>query len=221
MQIYLLISEVALTKTLTEYLSSWGEQLNFQSYQCVDDIVASLADAECLLTDPSLRVVLVDSYGAWLQHAESLLHACTRAGVRLGIFLPTFCNQETLIRALQLGADAYLLRTASADVLFEALTVLKHGSAFLQTDVTPVILAQLRHVPHAPVDHTRVKLDDRERMLLQLAADGLSTQEVAQVFNVSEKTVRNRWSALFQKVGITDRTQAVLWALRSGQAELR
>lgn len=221
MQIYLLISEVALSKTLTEYLTLKSDQLSFQFYPCVNDLASSLVNAGVQREDSPLRVVLVDFYGAWLQYAETLLQVCSKSEVRLGIFLPTFYDQETLIRALQLGADAYLLRTATADVLFEALTVLKRGSAFLQTDVTPVILEQLRHVPHAPVDQTRLELDDRDRMLLQLAADGLSTQEVAQVLNVCQKTVRNRWSALFQKVGITDRTQAVLWALRSGQAELR
>ncbi len=136
--------------------------------------------------------------------------------------LPAASSDSTIMQALRSGADAYLYHTATREVLVKAVTNIRDGGAFIQPDITPIVLDELRK-PRFTIKPSDVQIDltEREAMLLQLAADGLSNSQISGVFHVHEKTVRNMWSVLFHKLGMNDRTQAVLWAVRNGRADLR
>lgn len=138
------------------------------------------------------------------------------------VFLPMLADRDLIVRAMRWGADAYLLHTTTQDALARAVIELGRGHCYLESQVTPVVLDEMRRpmrqITEADAD---TPITDRERMLLQLAADGLNNRQIASVLGIAEKTLRNGWSQLFEKISMTDRTQAVMWAIRTGQIELR
>ncbi|MCF8563830.1 response regulator transcription factor [Alicyclobacillus tolerans] len=136
--------------------------------------------------------------------------------------LPPFQKEDTVLKALRTGASGYLFQTASPGMLLDAARVIAGGGAYLEPEMTPVVLTQLRKPSYLVQEaQNKIVLTERERFLVQLAADGLSNVQIADILGLREKTVRNLWSTLFEKLGISDRTQAVLWAVRTGNAELR
>lgn len=158
-----------------------------------------------------------DAYGQLIQGIRS-----TGENTYVILLLSQFSDEALVLKALRLGADGYLLQSASPEAFREAVTTVLREKAYLEPQMTPTVLAELRK-PAYSVDETeaRVELTHRERMLMQLTADGLSNVQIAEVLGLAEKTVRNLWSAVFDKVGFNDRTLVVLWAIRTGYVELR
>ncbi|MCL6454807.1 MAG: response regulator transcription factor [Alicyclobacillus sp.] len=185
------------------------------------DVLGSISDAS---ESDSPRPVLVLGYDADHEAMRRVVqHLRNRfRGLRLLVFLPVVADRDVVVAAMRWGADAYLLHTATQESLAQAIVELARGRSYLETRVTPVVLEEMRRPVHALVAATVDRpLTERDRMLLQLAADGLSNQQIAGVLGIAEKTVRNAWSQLFERIGMTDRTQAVMWAIRSGHVELR
>ncbi|MCL6517834.1 response regulator transcription factor [Alicyclobacillus sp.] len=142
--------------------------------------------------------------------------------LRILFLLYLRATEGDVVRALRTGANGYLLQSVTEEGLLRALHEVVQGRSYLQPHVTPMVLAELRK-PLYPMREwdVQVELGERDRMLLQLAADGLNNTQIADVLGLAEKTIRNMWSALFAKIGMNDRTQAVLWAIRTGNAQLR
>lgn len=180
----------------------------------------ALTDGPHSMTKP----ILVVDYNPEDNVLENTIRTVKSEWSDLGVlvFLPMLADETSVIRAMRFGADGYLLHTATPEIVMRAIREISNGRSFLQSQVTPVVLAEIRR-PRATAQSfaNEYDLSERDRMLLQLAADGLSNIQIADILGLAEKTVRNAWSQLFEKTGMTDRTQAVLWAIRSGQAELR
>ncbi|MCL6443318.1 MAG: response regulator transcription factor [Alicyclobacillus sp.] len=168
--------------------------------------------------------VLLLGYAEAFDTHPKLLHQLREHNrqLRMVCLLEPWFVEADLVKALRMGADAYLLQSSSPEAVVDAVLTVAGNKAYLEPTVTPAVLAELRKPAYsmAPTD-AQVDLTHRERMLLQLAADGLNSARIADVLNISEKTLRHAWSNLFHKTGLTDRTQAVLWAIRTGHAELR
>lgn len=167
-----------------------------------------------ILTD---RTADLERRPEWLAHLKRV-----NTSLRILVFLSTFPANEDVLKALRAGANGYLLQTATEQVVLQAMEAILSGGSYLQPQVTPIVLSELRK-PHRTLmpDSTGVELSKRELMLIQLATDGLSNVQIADVLGLREKTVRNLWSSLFERLGMNDRTEAVLWAIRTGHAELR
>ncbi len=151
---------------------------------------------------------------------EEIKHA--NRSVHILFVLSQYLEESTVIRALRLGAEGYLTLASKPDSVLWAVRSVVSGQSFLEPQVTPVVLAELRKPLMALRDSdVQVDLNARERALLQLAADGLCNRQIAELLGLRDKTVRNLWSTLFEKIHLSDRTQAVLWAIRVGYAELR
>jgi two-component system response regulator DegU len=135
--------------------------------------------------------------------------------------LPETDDGGLIVQAFRSGANAYLFQTASAELLIQAVNTVLAGQSYIQSHMTPLVLAELRKPTQLVYTaDVQVSLTEREQMLLQLATDGLNNRAIAEVFCVTEKTVRGMWSNLIRKLGVNDRTQAVLWAIRSGLTHL-
>lgn len=165
------------------------------------------------------QVVIIDftdGFTTALAQVESWRARCPRFNV---IFLlPAYADDATLVRALRAGANGYLLQTASTQMVLKAITTVSAGQSYLGPEITPLALSELRRstfIPDSSTDH--LVLSEREQMLVQLSADGLSHGDIADVIGLAEKTIRNLWSGLFDKLGMADRTQVILWAVRTGQ----
>jgi DNA-binding NarL/FixJ family response regulator len=132
------------------------------------------------------------------------------------LILTTFDLDEYVYDALRAGASGFLLKDVTAERLFDAVRVVAAGEALLAPTVTRRLIgefAQLRPRPRPPELAT---LTPRETEVLRLVAEGLSNPEIAQRLVVTEETVKTHVSRMLGKLGLRDRTQAVVAAYESG-----
>ena len=130
--------------------------------------------------------------------------------------LTTYDATEWVFDAIRAGASGYLLKGTPRADLIKAIT----GTAAGQTYVDPAVAGKLfTHVAGVNVAHDSTATDSlspRELDVLRLLANGLSNTDIAAQLFLSEGTVRNYVSAIFTKLGVTDRTQTAVIALRHG-----
>ena len=126
------------------------------------------------------------------------------------IVLTTYDADEDIARALQAGAKAYVLKDISADALIECI----HDVLAGKTYVAPSVAAKLAERV------TRIQLTPRELSTLRLMADGKANKEIAADLGISERTVKTHLGHLFEKLGVTSRTEAVKIATRRGLVRL-
>jgi DNA-binding NarL/FixJ family response regulator len=134
------------------------------------------------------------------------------------LVLTTFDLDEYVYDALRSGASGFLLKDAAAERLFDAVRVVAAGEALLAPAVTRRLIgefARLRPAP-APRPDQLEELTPREIEVLRLVAEGLSNAEIAERLVVSEETVKTHVSRVLTKLGLRDRTQAVVMAYESG-----
>jgi two-component system NarL family response regulator len=126
------------------------------------------------------------------------------------IILTTYDTDEDIALALRAGAKAYVLKDISADALVACIHDVLAGKTYL----APSAAAKLAE------GVTRVQLTPREMTTLRLMADGQSNREIAGTLGISERTVKTHLSHLFEKLGVTSRTEAVRVATRRGLVRL-
>jgi two-component system, NarL family, response regulator len=122
------------------------------------------------------------------------------------IVLTTYDADEDIARALQAGAKAYVLKDISADALVACIHDVLAGKTYL----APAAAAKLAERV------TRIQLTPRELSTLRLMADGKANKEIANDLGISERTVKTHLGHLFEKLGVTSRTEAVKVATRRG-----
>ncbi len=135
------------------------------------------------------------------------------------LILTTFDLDEYVYDALRAGASGFLLKDVTAERLFDAVRVIAAGDALLAPAITRRLIsefAHLRHTPDAPSAAALAALTPRETEVLRLVAEGLSNQEIAARLVVTEETVKTHVSRVLSKLGLRDRTQAVVTAYESG-----
>lgn len=124
------------------------------------------------------------------------------------IILSTFQDPDRVKQALAAGAVGYLLKDVEPEVLVAGLRSAIDGGAPL----SPRVAAQLLKDNRA--SDTLAKLAPRERQILGLIADGMSNKQIARQLGITEATVKSHCGRLFQHLGVSDRTQAAVWATR-------
>jgi DNA-binding NarL/FixJ family response regulator len=135
------------------------------------------------------------------------------------LILTTFDLDEYVYDALCAGASGFLLKDVTAERLFEAVRVIAAGEALLAPTVTRRLISEFarqRPTPDAPPTAALARLTPRERQVLLLVAEGLSNPEIAARLVVTEETVKTHVSRVLSKLGLRDRTQAVVTAYESG-----
>jgi DNA-binding NarL/FixJ family response regulator len=126
------------------------------------------------------------------------------------IVLTTYDTDDEISRALKAGAKAYVLKDISADALITCIRDVLAGKTYL----APAAAAKLAE------GVTRVQLTPRELATLRLLADGKANKEIANALEISERTVKTHLGHLFEKLGVTSRTEAVKVATRRGLVRL-
>jgi DNA-binding NarL/FixJ family response regulator len=140
------------------------------------------------------------------------------AGPRV-LILTTFDLDQYVFDALRAGASGFLLKDVTAERLFEAVRVVAAGEALLSPAVTRRLISEFTRL-RPPADHRPAAglgmLTPRETEVLRLVAEGLSNPEIALRLVVTEETVKTHVSRILAKLGLRDRTQAVVAAYESG-----
>lgn len=130
------------------------------------------------------------------------------------IVLTMHRDERTVLEALRAGANAYLLKDADAAELIDAIRIVYRGDAALAGSAAARVLDLLRRGEHSVAAGDL--LTPRERDILALVAQGDDNRAIALKLSLSEKTVGNRLSEIFQKLGVSNRTQAAIVAVQRG-----
>jgi DNA-binding NarL/FixJ family response regulator len=122
------------------------------------------------------------------------------------VILTTFSDQPRILEAVRGGAAGYVLKDASPDEVIAAVRSVMTGGAPLDPKAARVLLDAQRAPANEP------KLSGREREVLAELANGLANKQIARRLGITERTVKAHLTSIFQQLGVTDRTQAALWA---------
>src|SRR4051794_4175392 len=132
------------------------------------------------------------------------------------VILTSFSDREQILSALDAGAIGYLLKDAEPSELIEGIRAAARGESPLDPKAARAVLTwRDRTAPGSAADPA-AHLTAREREVLALVAEGLPNKLISRRLEISEKTVKAHLTSVFASLGVTDRTQAALWAREHG-----
>ena len=134
------------------------------------------------------------------------------------ILILTIHNEiEYLMKAIDIGVEGYVLKDADSSVLKKAIFKVHAGEKYIDNSMVPLMNERIAQEKEKTEDE---KLTRREIEVLKLLAEGLFNKEIAYKLSISEKTVKNHVSILFKKIGVFDRTQAAVYAIKNNIVEI-
>ena len=138
-------------------------------------------------------------------------------GVKV-LILTTFETDNHVIQALKVGASGYVLKDSTADAIVSSIVAVMSGERVMASAVANRVLEMLTGTTTPKEFYDG--LTNREIEILKLLANGMANKQIAYRLKISEKTVRNHISHIYEKLQIYDRAQAVLYAVRKNLVEL-
>lgn len=135
------------------------------------------------------------------------------------IMLTMHDNPSYLRDAVKAGAAGYLLKDVSRDELIDAVKQVATGGAFIESQMLKGMLSEMKPGSAAGPAPAAKNLTKREREILSLVAEGLSNREIAEKLVLSPETVKSHVAAILEKLNVSDRTQAAIYAVRNGLVE--
>ena len=188
----------------------------FLSLQDGIEVVGEAGDGEAAVREAEIRrpdVILMDLVMPRLDGVGAMRELRRRMPECRVIVLTSYAQDDRLLPAIQAGAAGYLLKNVQPKELARAVRAAHNGEALLD----PSVAARLVEAIAQPAgEEPRDDLTPRERQVLELIGQGLSNKRIALELGVSEKTVKTHVGHVLAKLGVTDRTQAALLAVRSG-----
>jgi len=185
------------------------------------EVIAEAADgAEAIRMIPEVKpdVVLLDMRMPGLSGLDVLQDLFQKDALPPTIILTTFDDDELVLAGIKSGARGYLLKDVALADLVNAVKTVAEGGSIVKPAVTQRLLKGLANLQN---DFSSLEqpdpLTDRETEILRLMAGGYSNKEIANTLGVAEGTVKNHVSNILSKMGVRDRTRAVLKAFELGQ----
>jgi DNA-binding NarL/FixJ family response regulator len=183
------------------------------------DVVGEAADgAEAVALVESLvpDVLLLDLKMPVLDGLGTLIRLGERGPFPRVLVLTSVSDREDVAPAMRAGAAGFLYKDVDPAALVQAIRAVHGGQVLLAPEAAEAMLSGLPGPSAAPVARHVTPLTDREREVLTLIASGRSNREIARELTVAEKTVKTHVSNVLMKLGVQDRTQAALYAVRHG-----
>jgi DNA-binding NarL/FixJ family response regulator len=169
-------------------------------------MAANGVEALALVADLKPDVVLMDLSMPEMDGVEATRRiVAEHPGVRV-LVLTSFSDQTRIMDALRAGAEGYLLKHSEPDEIAAAVRAIHEGGSPLDPKAARVLLESRRTAAESD------NLTDREREVLLLVRAGLANKQIARKLEISERTVKAHLTNVFQRLGVSDRTQAALWA---------
>lgn len=186
---------------------------------CVEVVAegADGADAIELVRRYEPDVVLMDMRMPRVSGAEAT-RTLRASGLEVPVvILTTFDDHEQVLEGIRAGAKGYLLKDVSLDSLIDAISSVANGETMIQPAITETLLRGLSDsASRVTADDTLEPLTARETEVIRLMAGGYSNREIAGAMHKSEGTIKNHVSSILAKLGVRDRTRAVLKAIEYG-----
>lgn len=177
------------------------------------ELVGEAADGEeasALCAERAPDVVLMDLEMPVADGIEATKRIRAQTPQVAIVVLTSFSDRERILQALDAGAVGYLLKDVEPGDLEKAIAAAARGESPLDPKAAQALVRARRAT--APAEG----LSEREREVLLMVVDGLANKQIAQRLSISEKTVKAHLTSVFRQIGVTDRTQAALWAERNG-----
>jgi NarL family two-component system response regulator LiaR len=183
------------------------------------EVVGDAADGEAALAgverfEPD--VVLMDLVMPGVGGVEAIRRLRTLRPETRVLVLTSFLDDEKLFPAVRAGAAGYLLKDVEPLELVRAIRTVADGEALLHPAVAARLMEEFSDTERPVAEEA---LTAREREVLLLIAGGLPNKQIALELGIAEKTVKTHVSSILSKLGLTDRTQAALYAVRAGLIE--
>jgi DNA-binding NarL/FixJ family response regulator len=131
------------------------------------------------------------------------------------IFVTMFEDDEFVFQGLEAGGRGYILKDAGPDTMLRAIRAVAHGESLLGPTIAQKVMRQFSALPGKQTPLVD-DLTPRELEVLTLIAEGMGNKEIAKELVISEKTVKNHINNIFSKLHVSDRSQAMLYAIRKG-----
>ncbi len=181
------------------------------------ELVAELetgVEALSFVAETEVDVVLMDLQMPELDGVEATQQLQNKYPKIKVLVLTSFGSWNKVYSALQAGADGYLLKDSQPEELVAAIKAVAAGGTYFEEEIAAQLLnkVQVKKQPQELIE----PLTDRELEVLALISDGLGNQEIADELVVSKNTVKTHVTNLFQKLQVTSRTEAALYAVRQG-----
>ncbi|MEL6870179.1 MAG: response regulator transcription factor [Pseudomonadota bacterium] len=176
------------------------------------------ADAVALVREHEPDVLLMDMRMPRMNGIEAI-ESLAAAGLSTPvIILTTFDDHEQVLAGIRAGARGYLLKDVSLEDLIKAIESVADGGTMIQPAITETLLSSLRGTQSGGFDASAMPepLSPRETEVVRLMAGGYSNREIANALSKSEGTIKNHVSSVLSKLGVRDRTRAVLKAIELG-----
>jgi NarL family two-component system response regulator LiaR len=186
-------------------------------------VVGEAADGEtalqqCLNLKPDVVVMdlaLPNKEG--IEAIRTVKQKCPQINI---LVLTNFSEEALVLAAMKAGAQGYMLKDATTKDIVQAIRDVNQGKVVLHPSVSYILLQALQ-VPHTEDQAALHSLTARETEVLQLVAQGHTNQTISSQLGIDERTVRVHVTHILQKLQLANRTQAALFALRSGLAVLK
>lgn len=205
----LIVDDHPLMRTALQITVEEGVDLN------VVGQAGSLREARQLAEELQPDLLMLDLYlpdGNGLE----MIHYRNEHLPGMRILVVTSSKAETdLLAALQAGADSYVMKDSSPEQLLRAVRNVLSGENFLSPGATVILLKQMRQPAAEPKKPSKPALSAREEEILHFLASGASNNDIAAALHISESTLRTHLQHIITKLGLQNRTQAVVYAINN------
>ncbi|MEH2304064.1 response regulator transcription factor [Nostoc sp.] len=155
-------------------------------------------------------VTLMDLRMPKMGGVEAIMAICAEFKQARIALLTTYDGDEDIYRGLQAGAQGYLLKDSKLGELMNAIRAIHNGQKYIPPEVGAKLLQRM----------TNPELSERELEVLRLMAQGRGNQEIGIALSIGESTVKSHVNRILSKLGVSDRTQAVITAVKRGIVSL-